>query len=343
MHSFVRRRLHAAFALAGVLALCLTTPVAASSPDPPGVRVGGDCEAYDRRTGECTAYLTVPGGQGSASGATGNSGSSNRSSGNNTPGDRPARDDTQDDEGRPACVNNDVPVPCTSDDGYWRNELGCYVSPAPIDPQPGGDRTGRDALTGEELGDEGAYYDCFAPDGGGAGMVWLDEPPAQAPPPPTPGEVARQAVARMNLAAIEIGIAPQPPAAAVVGVPVWLWVSDPDTTTFGPTTASATVRGVTVTVTARVDQVRWGLGDGTTISCGVGTPYSPAYGGEPSPDCGHTFTRESGSEPGSAYTVTATTTWIVEWAGAGQTGTITMDPLVSQMQIVVAEGQVLVS
>lgn len=341
----VRRGLRAAFALAGVLVLPLAAPATASSPtDPPRVDVGGECQAYNPRTGTCDVYVSVSGESGTGNVADDSASGSNTSrtgpsSGSSDAGQPPLRND----EGRPACVNGDVPVPCTSDDGYWRNDLGCYVSPTPMDPQPAGDRSGRDPFTGEDLGDEGAYYECFAPDGGGSGTVWLDEPPAQAPPPPTPGEVARQAVAQMNLAAIRIGIAPQPPATAVVGVPVWLWVADPGTTTFGPATASATVRGVTVTATARVHQVRWSLGDGTTLSCGVGTPYASEYGGSASPDCGHTFTRESGSEPGGAYAVTATTTWVVEWAGAGQTGTITVDPLVAQTRIVVAEGQVLVS
>ncbi|RPF21472.1 hypothetical protein EDD34_2101 [Myceligenerans xiligouense] len=343
MRRVVTRGLPAALALAGLLGLPLAA-TASTPTDPPGVEVGGDCQWHSPRSGLCNVHVSVPGGSGTDNVADGSdSGSNSTSTGSSSDASDDDRPPRQNDEGRPACVNDDVPIPCTSDDGYWRNDLGCYVSPTPMDPQPGGDRSGRDPFTGEDLGDEGAYYECFAPDGGGAGTVWLDEPPAQAPPPPTPGEVARQAVAQMNLAAIRIGIAPTPPATAVVGVPVWLWVADPDTTTFGPTTASATVRGVTVTATARVDQVRWGLGDGTTLSCGVGTPYVPEYGGAPSPDCGHIFTRESGSEPGGAYTVTATTTWVVEWAGAGQTGTITVDPLVAQTRIVVAEGQVLVS
>lgn len=334
MRWVVRLYVCAALVLTGVFGVCSTA--AADAPE-----AGGQCKYVNPRTGTCDIWIKVPGtpevidgGGGNAVGA----GASGRASSD----DPPPREN---DEGTPACLKGDEPVPCTSDHGYWRQDVQCYINPTPLSPQPEeGSAVWQHFEEMFDRGpDTGAVYPCFDAAGEQVSLVYSPDAPAAGPPPPTPGEVARRAVAQMNLQAVQIGIAPQPPATAVAGVPVWFWVDDPGATTFGPATESATVRGVTVTATARVDKVHWNLGDGTTISCGVGTPYTPEYGGDPSPDCGHTFTRESGFEPDGAYAVTATTTWVVEWAGAGQSGTITLDPLVAQTSIVVAEGQVLVS
>ncbi|MFF3432173.1 hypothetical protein [Streptomyces sp. NPDC002602] len=67
------------------------------------------------------------------------------------------------------------------------------------------------------------------------------------------------------------------------------------------------------------------MGDGATIPCaGPGTPYEPAFGKQSSPTCGHTYTRTSATAPGGRYPVTATSTWDVQWEGAGQSGTLTV-------------------
>lgn len=310
-----------------------------------GAEAKPPCETIGRTSGKCSWTITKPGSPGSSSGSdsvpAGSDSSPNRDSGNDSTSEPPRADD----EGSPACLDGDKPVPCRTEQGYWRQDVRCYISPRPADPQPEPGHSMWQHF--EDMfnrgPDTGAVYPCFDAAGEEVGLVYSPNPPAQADPPPTPGEVARRAVAQMNLEAITIGIAPEPPATAVVSVPVWLWVDGPGAGSFGTQTATATLEGVTVTATATADEVRWDLGDGTTISCGAGTPYEPRFGGEASPDCGHTYSRESGFEPGGAYTVTATTTWVVQWEGAGQSGTITMDPLVAQTQIVVAEGQVLVS
>lgn len=333
------RALTAALCLVAMLAAAWAMSPLRATADPappPGTGASGDCHLIDESTGLCRTEVTIPPAP-DGPGAPGSDGqaSTEQASAHN-------------DEGKPACFwtdgGRDRAVPCSTEDGYWSNELGCYVSPTPMEPQPpSGGRDGAvDPLTGEELSDDGAYYECFVPSGG-AGVIWLDEPPSAEDAPPTPGEVARRAVAKLKLRAIEIGMAPEPGQAAVVGVPVWLWVADPSASTFGTATESATVRGVSVTVRARAAEVVWDLGDGTTFSCGASTPYEARFGASASPDCGHVYSRESGGQPGGAFTVTATTTWEVVWSGAGQTGTITLDPLVSEAEVVVAEGQVLVS
>ena len=77
------------------------------------------------------------------------------------------------------------------------------------------------------------------------------------------------------------------------------------------------------------------MGDGSTVVCRKpGTPYADRFGKRSSPDCGHTFTRQG------AYTVRATSYWVVTWAGIGQTGTIPLSFTQSTV-ITMGEAQVL--
>ena len=91
-----------------------------------------------------------------------------------------------------------------------------------------------------------------------------------------------------------------------------------------PITATAAVPGESVTATATPTSVTWNLGDGNTIVCqGPGTPYAATDSpGEASPTCGHTYTIHPHGQPNNAFTVTATVSWAVDWAGGGQAGTV---------------------
>jgi hypothetical protein len=147
--------------------------------------------------------------------------------------------------------------------------------------------------------------------------------------------LARQILARIQLARIDIGITPSPGRKGLVGLPTYLWVENPGPRTLGPISDSASQSGVTVTLTAKVRRVVWGMGDGTTISCtGVGTPYRDEYGARPSPTCGHAYKR-----PGT-YAVTATAVWDVAWTGGGQNGVIPFE-VTSQTSIRMGEAQAL--
>lgn len=119
----------------------------------------------------------------------------------------------------------------------------------------------------------------------------------------------------MTLRRPDTGTTPAAGRTGVVGLPTYLWITDPGPSVTGPQTRSATQGAVTVTGTARVTTMEWSLGNGRTITCtGPGTPYQDSFGNKPSPTCGSTYTA-----PGS-YTVTLTTHWRYEWAGAGQNG-----------------------
>lgn len=187
---------------------------------------------------------------------------------------------------------------------------------------------------------EGAIYDCVVGPASTGGFqapmtlrYWSATPPAAVP---DPALLAQQAVDSMGLRAIRVGIVPRTDGGSVglVGVPNWMWVDAPDAVTFGPSTASASAGGWTVTATARVDSVTWDMGDGQIVTCGAGTPYRDSYGSSPSPDCGHVYTEQG------QYTVTATSHWVVTWSGIGQVGTISMN-LTESALVTIGEAQVL--
>jgi hypothetical protein len=188
---------------------------------------------------------------------------------------------------------------------------------------------------------DGAIYDCVVPPAIGRGGLlmagwtikyWSAAAPA---PPPNPVTLAQEAIATMNLKAITVGIVPDPSGVGLVGMPNWMWVTNPTVNTWGPLTRSASAAGWTVTATAQVSKVTWNMGDGQVVVCnGPGTRYQDSYGKQQSPDCGHTYTRQG------AYTVRATSHWVITWAGIGQTGTIPMD-LTNTAALTIGEAQVL--
>lgn len=233
------------------------------------------------------------------------------------------------------------PVPCTSSlYGYWSNTYNCYVQ---VDkPQP---PAGDPNWQGHKPGD-GAVYSCYQPQTDMSIYFWSGAPPPGAGTGPTARDVAQIAVKKLNLTAIQIGIAPKPGPNSVglVGMPVWMWAATPNAHNVGPISATASAGGITITATAKVLGISWEMGDGTTVIChSAGTPYQASYGQKASPDCGHTYTKSSWRQPGGRYTVTATSDWAITWSGAGQSGTIRLGGLTRSAQITIGEAQVLVN
>ena len=180
---------------------------------------------------------------------------------------------------------------------------------------------------------DGAIYMCSPPGSSKGYDFWA----ATGPAAPDPEVLARQAVASMNLLPIRIGMVPQPRPGKVglVGLPVWLWVDEPSAQTFGPISRTASSAGFSVTARARVERVRWEMGDGGVVSCsGRGTRYEDRFGATRSPTCGY-----AGYSADGVYTVRATSYWVVSWAGLGQTGTIRFS-LLRSARVTIGELQV---
>ena len=161
-----------------------------------------------------------------------------------------------------------------------------------------------------------------------------------APPPPSPAQLAQQAYSQIRLAKPTIGSAPctEDQCMGAVGVPVWLW-----TQPWTPQSATAAAGGISVTVTAKITNVAWAMGDGGTLTCTTpGTKFDVSMGFRDSPDCGYRYQKTSRGQPGGeTYTVTATATWAVTWTGA-VTATTTVTTAAA-VQMAIGEYQVIVT
>jgi len=108
----------------------------------------------------------------------------------------------------------------------------------------------------------------------------------------------------------------------VVNLPTWAWIPAAQ---FAPVSATATLPGVSATVTATPYAMDWVWGDGARSRCaGPGTPFVTGSDdpSRPSPDCGHVYRSTSAAAPGERFQVSASIWWRVTWSGAGQAGTL---------------------
>lgn len=231
--------------------------------------------------------------------------------------------------------NSVVAVECSNQYGSWSNANGCYYKPVDS-PPPLTDPLWKGNTTG-------AIYAATCPGTGGTGggWLWMDSAPGGGAVP-SAAEIAARAVSMLELSGPEIGMAPRPGSTGLVGLPVWMWTTV-SASTWGPVSATASVPGISVTATAKAAQVVWDMGDGHSVTChGPGTPYTVARGAAMSPTCGHRYLRSSAGMPGEAFTVTATTTWQINWSGGGASGVLTQTRS-STLPVRIGELQLLVT
>lgn len=149
---------------------------------------------------------------------------------------------------------------------------------------------------------------CFTDEGGSSGTIlWIPERPE-------PETVARRALKELRYTALaDPAVGMSPPRGAVVNVPLWLWI---DNGQWAPTSATASVDGLSVQTTATPDRVIWSLGTGDEVVCdGPGTPYDQARPeAEQHSDCTFSYPRAG------IFTVTATAEWDVTWTAVGAPG-----------------------
>lgn len=281
-------------------------PVAAQ---PASAADGGGCDwVADPATGQlkwvCDGGGTTPGGGGGGSGG-----------------------------GSSTCRYQGSEIPCSGPEGsVWNGR--CYVG-APLPDQP------ESGPNGEAIPTEGRWHTCYlAPGVEGPAQAWVPVG-TQVVDPVT---VANRAIASMDLDPIRIGIVPEsaPDRVGLVGFPVWMWAEEPTERTYGPISRSASQGPVSVTATAKVARIVWDMGDGTKKTCaGPGTRYEDRYGKRDSPTCGYWYSKMSFRKPGGVYGVTATSHWVVEWSGGGQSGTIELDLTTDPLPIRIGEAQVL--
>jgi len=151
----------------------------------------------------------------------------------------------------------------------------------------------------------------------------------------TPDRAAAQARKLLSIANPTIALSPPTTVSQLVGVSTWLWLADP----WQPLHASATLDGVTSTVTASPTTVVWNLGDGTTLECyGPGTAYDlrlPPSGQHS--ECTHVY--QAKSQPTISATVSYVTSWTASTGAGGSLQPITRS---SSVVINVQEAQALI-
>lgn len=234
-----------------------------------------------------------------------------------------------------SCAYKGKDVPCVGPTGStWSSAHGCYVGEvhpdnAEMTPQPGQSK------------EDGAWHLCyFPPPGSSWEPIWIENGTVTI----DPVVLAQRAIASMDLDPITIGIVPEsgPNRIGLVGLPVWMWVEAKAANTWGPITRSASKGAVSVSATAEVSSIVWDMGGGTKVTCsGPGTRYEDRHGKEDSPTCGHRYELTSDDQPDGTYQITATSHWIVEWSGGGQSGTIELDLTTDPLPIRIGEAQVL--
>lgn len=228
----------------------------------------------------------------------------------------------------PATIDQHAQTSANDNANLTDPEFGCRHVPVEHHP-PGGQP--------QEPG--GWYMVLCSPDGkdpDSHGLVWI--PAGQTTPPAlTPQQVAQIARGRLRLPAPTITASPA--GTQLVHLPTWLWLSGGWT----PSSATASVPGVSVTAVATPMTVTWSMGDGGTVTCtGPGTPFSTDVDPKSaSPDCGHIYRRSPVHEPGQTFRVSATVHWTVTWSGAGQNGTFPDLTTTNSATFRVAESQAL--
>ena len=112
------------------------------------------------------------------------------------------------------------------------------------------------------------------------------------------------ALDKVHLPTPTLAIAPPAATPQLVGKPSWYWLATP----WQPVEASATLGGVTSTVTATPTATTWDPGDGSpAITCdGPGAPWHPGVDSN-RPPCGHTYTTRG------TFTLRVTVNWRVTW------------------------------
>jgi hypothetical protein len=162
------------------------------------------------------------------------------------------------------------------------------------------------------------------------------QPAAQAAVSPI--VLARQAYRFLPLPSPTIHTNPPADRQQLANLPTWLWL---DRESWGPRTATASIPGLSVTVTALPVMVTWTMGDGGRVVCdGPGMAFDPAQATR-QPNCGYTYRRSSAGQPAGRFTVTATTTWKITWTASGSvTGGGTLPPLARSAQTALAVAEV---
>ncbi len=180
-----------------------------------------------------------------------------------------------------------------------------------------------------------------------AETVWVRNGAPVVVPPPDPAQVAQEAAGTMTAPNPVVNLGPNP-ATVAVKVPIWLWIDDP-----APMTLTVAVRGLSVTVTAKLTSTTWSMGEPfdpadpaskvASFTCqGAGTPAPARPDPKAKPPCGYTYIWKSLRERtngAGTWPVTATTNWAVTWTASDGTNGALPRPLTPATTRQIAVGE----
>lgn len=151
----------------------------------------------------------------------------------------------------------------------------------------------------------------------------------------TSQQVAQMASEQLNLDLPDIGLSPPVGSDQIVGIPTWYWVNN----LWSSSSASASLSGVTATVTATPVNVVFDTGDGTTLTCLSPVIYDKTRSvDQQQTNCSHTYIR-----PGN-YTITATISWDVNWsASTGEGASLGSTTRTAEISVHVVEVQAVIN
>lgn len=148
-------------------------------------------------------------------------------------------------------------------------------------------------------------------------MTWVPTTPGG--PAPQASVIAQTALSKASWPTVSMSFNPSPDR-LLVNFPTWLHLSSGWSTV----TATASVAGVSATVTAQPIWVRWDMGDGDSVTCHTaGRAYDASETWQQNlsqRDCGYTFRTSSAGQSNNKYGVKVTVHYEVTWsstAGAG--------------------------
>ncbi|GAB7048045.1 hypothetical protein [Catenuloplanes indicus] len=168
---------------------------------------------------------------------------------------------------------------------------------------------------------------------------FLADPPALVPPDPV--EIANRIRAGLTIAPPAVKISPASP--GVLGLPVWMQITNDAFTAQTP--PSVTEAGLTVTLVATPSEARWTMGDGSTVVCTHrGDAWTSGNGTARSTTCGYPMAGASlaGYQKAGDYQVTVQTFFDIRWSTSSDSGELadvaspatTVDYTVNELQVV---------
>lgn len=215
-------------------------------------------------------------------------------------------------------------MPCSKDGlSWWGSPHWCYAEPQ--NPQPAADDPAWAANNVTPA--DGQLWTCSECPAGGTtctGQVWWVENGNQ---PVDPVAVATQLKVTLPYELANAKIAPPPTFHTYISYKNWLWIRSDQ---WHAVTASRSVNGATVTLTATPSYTQWDVGNGDTVSCvGPGREWVKGMPEETPTNCSYAYDELKNPE-GDKWTVSAQINYTLAWTCTGNCGGLTNGDLGSQ-------------